>query len=348
MTHALLREAALGRAFDAEPLPDSLPECHVPFAELVGQDAEGELRARLERYGRVGVVGAVGSGKSSLVRYVLRDERFAPVFVNVAIEDPDKVKDPRRFLEVLVSQLARTAARAAALSEDQRAELLRAASPTETLPGQDVTRGGEFGAWVWVLRGKIAADLTTTLPAGEVYATTDQLREAAQAALRAIAAYDCVPVLVADDTDRLLRMPDQAVSRRLFVGFFGEVLRMIVDTLAAALVVAVHDRYRREPEHRYDELIEGRIEHHLPIPELTEPEQLGRLITGRTQFLRQAATWRDLLEPDALAELIVLHGGRHEHSLRKTLAVLKSAFALAGADDVERAGARHVRAADAG
>lgn len=348
MTHALVREAALGRAFDAEPLPDSLPECHVPFGELVGDDVEGELHARLERFGRVGVVGAVGSGKSSIVRYVLRAERFAPVFVNVATEDPYKVQDPRQFLEVLVSQLARTAARAAALSEEDRAELLRAASPRETLPGRDVKRGGEFGASAWLLQGKLAADLTTTLPAGEVYATTDQLREAAQAALRAIAAYHRVPVLVADDTDRLLRMPDQDVSRRLLVGFFGEVLRMIVDTLEAALVVAVHDRYRREPEHRYDELIEGRIEHHLAVPELSEPDQLGRLITGRAVFIRPGATWRDLLDADALDELLALHAGRHEHSLRKTLAVLKSAFALAGDDDVELVTARHVGAADAG
>lgn len=348
MSHELLREAALGRAFDAEPLPDSLPECHVPFRDLVGTDVEGELHARLERHGRVGVVGPVGSGKSSIVRYVLRAERFAPVFVNVATEDPGKVQDPRGFLEVLVSLLARTAARAAALSEGERAELLRAGSPTETLPGRDVMYGGEFGASAWLLSGKVAADLTTTLPADEVYATTDQLREAAQAGLRAIAAHDRVPVLVADDTDRLLRMPDQDVSRRLFVGFFGEVLRMIVDTLEAALVVAVHDRYRREAEHRYDELVEGRVEHHLAVPQLTRPEQLGRLITGRAEFIRTAATWRDLLDDAALEELLALHGTRHDHSLRTTLAVLKGAFALAGTDTLEVASAQHVRAADAG
>jgi Cdc6-like AAA superfamily ATPase len=348
VSHELVREAALGRAFDAEPLPDSLAACHVPFSRLVGRDAEGELRERLVRRGRVGVVGPVGSGKSSLVRYVVQDDRLAPVLVNVATEDAEKVGDPRAFLEVLISQIARTAQRAEALGEEERAALLRAGQATETLPGRDVKVGGAFGASAWMLSGRIAGDLTRTLPPGEVYATTDQLRDAAGAALRAIAAYDRVPVLVADDTDRLLRLTDEEQSRRLFEGFFGEVLRMIVDTLDAALVVAVHDRYRAEPEHGYDALTEGRIEHHLAIPELTEPVQLGRVITARAQFLHPAATADDLIDEDGLRELVTLHTGQHEHSLRRTLVVLKGAFSLASSDGGERATAAHVRAANAG
>lgn len=348
MSLDLVREAALGRAFDAEPLPDSLADCHVPFSALVGEDVEGDLTARLERYGRVGVVGPVGAGKSSLVRYVLRADAFAPIFVNVATEDPVKVRDPRAFLEVLVAQLARTAARAAALPEEERAALLRAGMRAETLPGRDVRRGAEFGVWAWVLRSKLASELTTILPPDEVYATTDQMREAAQAALRAIAAHGQVPVLVADDTDRLLRMPDEKLSARLFTGFFGEVLRMIVDTLEAGLVVAVHERYRDEPEHAYDALVEGRIEHHLEIPRLTEAEQLGLIVGARARFIVPDADWENLLEPAALAELLALHRGAHERSLRRTLAVLKSALGLAEADRSEHVRAQHVDAAEAG
>ncbi|MEJ7784713.1 MAG: hypothetical protein WKF96_07910 [Solirubrobacteraceae bacterium] len=47
MSNDLVQRAAFGREFDAEPLPDSLSACHVPFGELVGEDIEGELAERL-------------------------------------------------------------------------------------------------------------------------------------------------------------------------------------------------------------------------------------------------------------------------------------------------------------
>lgn len=205
----------------------------------------------------------------------------------------------------------------------------------------------ELGASYWLLSGSLAEDLTTTLPADEVYASTDSIRDAASDALAAISEYGHIPVLVADDTDRLLRMPGTEMSRRLFEGFFGEVLRMIVETLEAALVVAVHDGYR-EDGRGYDELVEGRIEHHLAVPEISRPEQLGQLVTGRAQFIEPAATWRDLLTAAALDELLTLHVGAHRRSLRKTLADQKSAFALAIADQADLVNAQHVRAAAAG
>jgi hypothetical protein len=320
----------------------------VPYGDLVGHDAEGELRDRLMTLGRVGVVGPVGCGKSSLVRYVVDVPPFAPVLVNVATEDPKHVAEPRAFLEVLIAQLARSAARASALSEEDRVELLRAARPTETLAGREKGIGGELGVSAWMLDAKVSGDLTKTLPPGEVYTTTDELRDVAGAALRAVAGHGLVPVLVADDTDRLLRLPDQKRSRELFVGFFGEVLRMIVDTLEAGLVVAVHDRYRTEAEHRYDALVEGRIEHHLAVPELTDPSHLGKVITARAEFLDAAATCADLLDDDGLRELLRLHTSDHERSLRRTLVVLKGAFSLASDDGVECAGVSHVQAAQAG
>ncbi len=127
-------------------------------------------------------------------------------------------------------------------------------------------------------------------------------------------------------------------------------LRMIVDTFEAALVVAVHDRYRVEPAHRYDDLTEGRIEHHLAVPHLSEPAELGRLITARAQFLDPHATYADLIDESGLPELLTLHAGDHGRSLRCSLAVLKAAFSLAGSDEVEhqQATATHIRAADAG
>jgi hypothetical protein len=123
---------------------------------------------------------------------------------------------------------------------------------------------------------------------------------------------------------------------------------MIVDTLDAGLVVAVHDSYRSESEHRYDELVEGRIEHHLAVPELTAPEHLAGVITARAQFLDSTASCTDLLDDAGLRELLRLHAAEHERSLRKTLVVLKGAFGLASDDDVGRASSSHIQAAEAG
>lgn len=352
MSFELVRAAALGRAFDAEPLPDYLAACHVPFGELTGDDVEGALHARLRAYGRVGLVGPVGSGKSSIVRYVLRhdsdDARFAPVYVNVATEDPDKVQTPRGFLEVLVSQLSRAAHKAGRLDDREREGLLRRGRPSELLPGQEESRHAELGASAWLLNGSVAVDLATTLPEGESYASTDSIRDAAQEALAVIAESGRIPVLVADDTDRLLRMPDPEVSDRLFAGFFGEVLRMIVDTLEAGLVVAIHEHYRERDRHDYAGLVEGRIEHHLAVPRLTAPDQLASIVTERVEFIDREATWSDVLEPAGCDELLQLHVGAHGRSLRRTLATLKSALAFAVDDEAEHATAQHVRAAAAG
>jgi tellurite resistance protein len=127
------------------------------------------------------------------VRYVVQARPLAPVLVNVATEAPGKVAEPRAFLEVLIAQLARTAERANALSEKERAELLREGRATQSLPGRDTALRAEFGVSAWMVDARISGDLTKTLPPGEAYATTDQLRDAARDALRAIAGHSLIP-----------------------------------------------------------------------------------------------------------------------------------------------------------
>jgi hypothetical protein len=149
--------AALGRPFDPTPPTSELAGYHAPYSRLTGDDVEGTLRSELRRFGRVGVVGVSGSGKSSLVRYVAdNDEALAPIYLNVAAESHDKVRNPREFLDVLITHLADTARDIARLSDERNIE---------------------------------------------------QLAMTANSALDHIRAYDRVPVLVCDDTDRILRLP---------------------------------------------------------------------------------------------------------------------------------------------
>ena len=189
--------AALGPAFDPEPPPSELAVCHTPYAQLGADDVEGTLTELLERFGRVGVVGPVGCGKTSLARYVAETSpALAPIYLNVAAEDHDKVSSPRGFLELLVSHLADAATEATGGGARQQDRLLRGGQPTVDLAGEERGRTLKVGA-SWLASGSVASDLVKTLPPREAYRTIAQMAGPANEALDAIRAHDLVPVLVA-------------------------------------------------------------------------------------------------------------------------------------------------------
>lgn len=343
--------AALGPAFDPEPPPSELAACHTPHRSLGGEDVEGQMTELLVRFARVGVVGPVGCGKTSLARFVAESSAtLAPIYLNVAAEDHDKVSTPRGFLELLVSHLADAAAEASGGGAWLQDRLLRRGQPTADLAGVERGRTLKLGA-SWLASGSVASDLVKTLPPREAYRTIGQMAGPANEALDAIRAHQLVPVLVADDTDRLLRLPGDD-GEALFQAFFGEVLRALVDQLYDfALVVAVHDEYRERDG--YGDLVSGRIEHHVEVPALTGAAQLATIVDTRAQYLLRdpadpeagSYTGAELLTPDALDELFSLYERGHARSLRRTLAAARSAIGLAVDEPAERVDARHVQAA---
>ena len=344
-------KAALGRPFDPTPPTSELAGYHAPYSRLTGDDVEGRLRAELRGFGRIGVTGVSGSGKSSLVRYVADgDETLAPIYLNVAAESHEKVRDPREFLDVLITHLADTARDVATLSDEQRVELLRDGTLSAPIPGVTRTTRAEFGG-SWFLVAKLADDIATAVAPSEGYRNAEQLAGTANAALDHIRAYDLVPVLVCDDTDRILRLPNTD-TRELFDGFFGEVLRTVVtQVMDLALVVAVHDDYRADEALGYDEKVTGLIERHIAIPRLSEPAHIEGVLDARAAFVPgdspRPYSARDLFDRDAIAELAALHRGAHAHDLRHTLTTAKAAIALAADAADELVERRHVAAADA-
>jgi Cdc6-like AAA superfamily ATPase len=339
--------AALSPAFDPELPPSELAACHTPYARLNADDVEARLRTLLESYNRVAITGPVGCGKTSLARFVADGSpALAPIYLNVAAEDRDKLKTPRGFQELLLTHLADAADES--LGGGERERLLRRGQPATDLAGVERHTGGELGAdWI----AKVAGDLTKTLPPRESYRNIRQMAEPSNDALDAIRAYDLVPVVVADDTDRLLRLPGED-GEQLFQAFFGEVLRSLVDQLHDfALIVAVHDDYRERDD--YAELVSGRIEHHLDVPILSEPRQLAEIFETRAAFLLRdpedpaagAFGRADVLADEAVEELHALHVGAHARSLRRTLATAKGAIGFAVDELTDTVFARHVRAA---
>lgn len=347
MSAGLVAAAADARAaFDPTPPPHSLDVCHVPFEELTGVgEVETLVARRLEAFDRIALTGPVGCGKSSVARYALRHRtgRLAPIWINVATEDPD-VGSVRGFLRILVSQLTSRAARANQLSDDRRREILGATTTAEQLGSVDTKTGGELGGSYWLLSGTLSSEVTRTLDHGEAYRSTEDVRQAARDVLELIAGHDRVPVLVCDDTDRLLSTAAEPDKRdAVFRGFFGDVLRDIADHLECAVVVAAQDSYAERDG--YADMTAGLLED-IAIPILDEARQFAEIVTARVQFVDAGASARDLLTDDALRRLSELHLDEHKRSLRKTLASLRAALSLAAGEGAELVEHRHVDAAD--
>jgi hypothetical protein len=332
------------QAFDPTPMPDSLAACLKPYEQLVeGCRLESEISSAVASYGRVGLVGGIGCGKSGVSRYALTRDGIGMIALNVVTEDREKIATVRGFLEILVSQLLSTATIAAGLPSETRERLLAGAAPTEALPGSEIQTRVELGGAAWLLSGGVAREVTRTLEQIDAYRSTQDLRQAARDALQAISASDVVPVLLADDTDRLLAVaddPDQ--GDRLFRGFFGEVLREIAEQLECGLVIAIHETYRDRAD--YAELTAGRIETK-EIPSLTQPGQLAQIIDRRGEFVDPPVSCTQLLTRAGLERLTAIHTSRPVGGLRTTLSAFHQALGLAISDGSDSADDRHVTAA---
>lgn len=348
MSFELVNEAALSPTFDPTPPPDSLAAAHVPFQLLTGSNLEADLTRRLKAYDRLALVGVAGAGKSSLARYVLRPngQGLAPIWINVATEDHGRVATVRGFLEILVTQLLAKARRANSISDGQRRDLLRRVQSTEPLGSEEKRLRAELGGSYWLLKSSLAREVTRAIDHGSTYRAIDDIRAAVREALAAMVDDDLVPILVADDTDRLLRVGgDERTSQRLFTGFFGEVLREISENLECGLLLAAHDEYAARDD--YGDLVAGRLSA-VSVPKLERSGQIGQMITARVEILDQAASWRDLADASCLDRLIELHVGNHKGSIRKTLTDLRAGLGFAASDGAEHVTSLHIDAAAAG
>jgi hypothetical protein len=342
---ALIAAGESMSAFDPTPMPDSLGMCLRPYEQLVpGCNLETEIRQAVTRYERVGLVGGIGCGKSGVSRYALGSPGLGMIALNVVTEHREKMATVRGFLEILVAQLLSRASAANRISDETRERLLASSTPTEPLPRSEIRTSAELGGALWLLNGGVAREITRTLGAGESYRSTQDLRRAAREALEAISTSDVVPVLLADDTDRLLAVAgDPAQGDVLFGGFFGEVLREIAEQLECGLVIAIHDRYRERDD--YSRFTAGRITTK-EIPRLTEPGQLAQIVDRRGEFANPAVTCQELLTEAGLHRLTAIHRSEPAGGLRATLGIFHQALGLAISDASESVDERHITAAD--
>ena len=204
--------------FESSPTRHDLGALHVPFDELTqpGQ-TEARLDAAVRRREPVALIGASGSGKSSVIAHMLGPlaEGVAPLFVPLAAMPAETIDTPVHLADHLLSTITRLAGSAAARIEADLA-------PGTTMITRTRRAGGGLG-WGW-MRGEMARQVTHQTKL-EARATLLDKTDALAQVLEIVSAEGLQPVLVFDDTDRWLRNG----GTKLVESFFGEGVRWMFD-----------------------------------------------------------------------------------------------------------------------
>lgn len=338
MSADLLRHLADRYTFDAAPPFADLGAYHVPFDELIGGSAvERRLLDAAVRGERVALVGAGGSGKSSIVAHVLGPiaERVAPIVVPVRGISPDGGVSPSRVADEVLALLRTYADEVPALGRAERDRIAAALGPSRRVTRAHGRSSGVTLAIGW-LHGELGRDISRQVEHDE-QVTLREKSEVLHQVFATIASEGLRPVLVFDDSDRWIRSTDRDVMAR----FFGEVVRWLSD-LSASVVVAVHDRYFEHlPRNEILQFLDTRV----TVPRLTEVGQLAAIIGHRVtsnvaDTPYDGAVWDDVFDHAAVASLFEAYAGGS--SLREAVQLCHVALTEA----VERSGATVVTAGD--
>ena len=135
--------------------------------------------------------------------------------------------------------------------------------------------------------------------ADEPLSSGERLEQAAQL-LAIIETHDLLPVLVLDDSDRWLNVSWQPDSETARAAFFGRVVRVLAEDLAAAAIVAVHPSYLPDPHYQ---AAAGFLDTTIRIPALADPAAVHRVLARRAGLALaepEDAVLSGLLDPSAV------------------------------------------------
>lgn len=331
---AALRDA---HAFDPAPSRHDLSAVHVPFDELGGTSTcEAQLDRVLREGQRVALVGASGSGKSSVTQYVLGPavEGLAPLPILVSVENPAIATDPTEFAKHMVGLVRRWV---------ETSSPHQAGRVAAILPGSTPKRSRK----ITVAPGWMGSRLELGYELGQVAAATPtstaEIFDQASRLLDLINVAGLMPVLVLDDTDRWLSASWQPDSTSHRSAFFLRITRLIAEELGTAAVIAVHPTYLPDPDYQ---AAGGFIETTIYVPTLTTADAAGRILNRRAAtVLTPDDSPSDLsgLIDDAAVRLLFTHY-QHSPDIRKrVLQVAHAALTIAVDSNATSLTATHIQ-----
>lgn len=238
MSAELLRQLADRYTFDSTPQPHDRGAYHVPFDDLTaGTAVESRLRAAAIRGERTIVIGASGSGKSSVLSFVFGGavEGLAPLVISVSAAPLDSVANPSYMAGHVIQVLVQTAQRAEELSPDQAREALELATQRRIVSRSEARSRG-LDTPSWMLQAGMANEAITQT-SGELATSLAAQNDAISQLMRTLQTTGLQPVIIFDDSDRWVgRDPAIATS------FLREIPRWLSE-LPVSVVVAAHDSY---------------------------------------------------------------------------------------------------------
>ncbi|MDQ6774120.1 MAG: hypothetical protein M3024_14250 [Candidatus Dormibacteraeota bacterium] len=324
MSQAAIRELADTHAFNARPRTSDQRQVYVPFDDLqAGARAERRVADLVQAGSRVGLVGPTGSGKSSLIEYVLARDPFALVTVPVSLDDDRVAGEPKLFAQHLVRALCRYGDASARLEQEDRIRALTEASDRDVRTA-DRLRHARGGVNVGLLRGDAAVEFASSAVRIDLGRPATEIARAAGRLFDLLRAHELQPVVAVDDSDKWLA----AAAEPMIEAFFGRVLPWIAE-LGTAIVVALQPApYLRR--HAYREARRAGVpEHEVTMPGLVGPVQVAGILGRRIDVGGVAERVERIFTPDAVQALFDYYAGEAGHSLRKMLNAANCAVDLA-------------------
>lgn len=325
MTQQDIRRLADAHAFNARPRTEDQRQVYVPFEQLLpGPGIERRL-ARLAAAGaRVGLVGRTGTGKSSLLDFVLGRDPFARIVVPVSLDDPRVAREPKLFAQHLVRALCRYGEASSRIEQEERIRALAEASDRQVQEGAISARSVRGGVNLGLLRGDAAFEFSTRAARIDLSRPATEIAQAAGRLFDLLRASGLQPVLVIDDSDKWLAWADEAMA----ADFFGRVLPWIAD-LGTAMVVALQPNGHLRGRALREARAAGMPERQLNMPTLRSPDQLATILGRRIEVAAVEASVEEVFTPGAVAALFAYYAGEAQASLRKVLNAANCAVDLA-------------------
>jgi energy-coupling factor transporter ATP-binding protein EcfA2 len=323
---------------------------HVPFDHLTASTAtEHELAHWSTRQGKVALIGASGSGKSSVMAAVLGHLNhkipawLVPVRIPVELASPEVIATTRDFTQHLIHQVIHWAA-PEALSKNERDQLDRCTADLERRSGTKRRLGFSLGVPAYIIDAQLSGDITGSASEFERTIGAGDVVRQAQRMIELFRARQLEPFLVFDDTDGWLRLRGQEQeAAELVSAFFTRNVRMLAKELDCGFVVAVHEEYLANPGYQQT----AGLLTHIEIPRLQDPvAAITQILQRRLDYHELDVQVSDIIEAPALDYL----GFDYDDvpDLRRIFATASRAVAKALEDpDAERVSKNAIRAARA-